>query len=283
MKTYFMQSEIGGPIKIGVSECPESRLDNIQTCFPYKIKLLLTLNGNIEAELHQKFERHCIRGEWFREDEEIYKFIKQHHGKKIREKRNNLWEGLDSKIDFVERYYDIIYDNLEEADEIKFIKWAQYDEDCRVSRLLQKIEIRKNKGKNTIYLENREKLLLDMFCDCPDSCCESCEHERKTWLIAIDLICNCTHIIEKIGINIDKGEFWVLCKPLTTRERNYEYYDLLINAADYLDEVGWRLFSNSPNEYSNNDKIVDMFMLMLQLRYHIEFKIQGVGGSEKTR
>jgi len=66
---YVVQSDVSGAIKIGRSKDPQSRLKQLQTGSPYKLKLLVVVpeKGNIEKSLHQKFsyyKQNC-KGEWF--------------------------------------------------------------------------------------------------------------------------------------------------------------------------------------------------------------------------
>jgi len=64
--TYFIQSENGGPIKIGYTrQDPNQRLKDLQTGSPVKLKLLGAIKGNKEAMLHHKFIEERSHGEWF--------------------------------------------------------------------------------------------------------------------------------------------------------------------------------------------------------------------------
>ena len=76
---YFIQSEKGGAIKIGLSKNPEERLNELQTSTPYKLKLLAKIKGDIskERELHRRFARYRIRGEWFEASNELLSYIEQ--------------------------------------------------------------------------------------------------------------------------------------------------------------------------------------------------------------
>lgn len=65
---YFIQSK--QYVKIGFSDNPESRLRDLQTGSPHKLKLLATMPGcyQTETELHKVFADRRINGEWFRYD-----------------------------------------------------------------------------------------------------------------------------------------------------------------------------------------------------------------------
>ena len=68
-KLYIIQSDITGDIKIGRSNNPKSRLKQLQTGSPKKLKLLVEIPnaGHYEKRLHQKLSKYKTRkkGEWF--------------------------------------------------------------------------------------------------------------------------------------------------------------------------------------------------------------------------
>jgi hypothetical protein len=78
---YFIQAENSdGFIKIGFAKNPIKRLLLFQTGNPYKLKLLGVISGvteHYELELHVRFQRFRVRGEWFRPDSELLDFIQQ--------------------------------------------------------------------------------------------------------------------------------------------------------------------------------------------------------------
>ncbi len=77
---YFIQAVTGGPIKIGFSaQHPESRLYSLQVGNPEELQIIATMSGtkNFEKEVHRRFYKHHIRGEWFRDDPEIKGFISE--------------------------------------------------------------------------------------------------------------------------------------------------------------------------------------------------------------
>lgn len=75
MKTYFIQAVDSGHIKIGRSENPEGRMKDIQTSNHENLKLLAVADNDIEAELHEKFSRSRIRGEWFTPSKDLLEYI----------------------------------------------------------------------------------------------------------------------------------------------------------------------------------------------------------------
>lgn len=66
--TYVVQAEHGGPIKIGwTGSHPEARLAEMQTGSPYALRILATIDADVERELHEKFKHLRAPGgtEWF--------------------------------------------------------------------------------------------------------------------------------------------------------------------------------------------------------------------------
>lgn len=73
MYVYFIQAGENGPVKIGVANSVERRLDQLQTgnhlklTILKKIKCLSKINAfYVESELHHEFRKYRIRGEWFK-------------------------------------------------------------------------------------------------------------------------------------------------------------------------------------------------------------------------
>lgn len=63
---YFIQAN--EYIKIGYSKDPQTRLKELQTGNPIKLKLLFTIPGSFEHEksFHEIFHAQRAKGEWFR-------------------------------------------------------------------------------------------------------------------------------------------------------------------------------------------------------------------------
>lgn len=72
-RVYFAQAVGGGPIKIGFTELPSSRLSQLQTGSPKRMRFTRLVPGDrADEELMQsRFWRYHIRGEWFRADPEL--------------------------------------------------------------------------------------------------------------------------------------------------------------------------------------------------------------------
>ena len=74
---YFMQAEIGGPIKIGFAGNVERRRAGLQTAQAYPIKILATIPGNrfTEQRILEQFRHLRLNGEWHRPEVELMTFI----------------------------------------------------------------------------------------------------------------------------------------------------------------------------------------------------------------
>lgn len=76
---YFIQSNIGGPIKIGLSDNPDLRLEEIQRMSPFKLQILATTIGDykLENELHKRFKHLRYHDEWFEPGKELLNYISE--------------------------------------------------------------------------------------------------------------------------------------------------------------------------------------------------------------
>lgn len=73
---YFVASETG-PIKIGFGAIPEARYRAIQCNSPVQLTLIAVekANSHRERQLHWKFRKHRLHGEWFKPAPETLKYI----------------------------------------------------------------------------------------------------------------------------------------------------------------------------------------------------------------
>lgn len=79
---YFLTDD-HGHVKIGKSNDMTQRLKELQTGNPYKLRILLTIGMNseteafmLEEELHRKFAKARLEGEWFKA-EPVAEFLAQ--------------------------------------------------------------------------------------------------------------------------------------------------------------------------------------------------------------
>lgn len=74
-RVYFIRA--GQHVKIGYSAQPLDRLQALQTSHPDKLEILCTMPGSRETErdMHKRFAKFHVRGEWFKLSSEITAFI----------------------------------------------------------------------------------------------------------------------------------------------------------------------------------------------------------------
>jgi hypothetical protein len=74
---YFMQAEGGGPIKIGTSKRLARRLVTLRWLTGQPLKVLAVMPGNRhrERQLHARFSRYRVAGEWFDPSDVLLAFI----------------------------------------------------------------------------------------------------------------------------------------------------------------------------------------------------------------
>lgn len=77
---YMFRLGPDGPVKIGVSDAPYHRICSILSCFPQQPVILAIMPGDLaeETRLHEMFEQHRLRGEWFSPADEILDYARQH-------------------------------------------------------------------------------------------------------------------------------------------------------------------------------------------------------------
>jgi len=75
MYVYFIRAGKKGPIKVGITNEVEKRLETLQTANAYKLEILALIGCrsrsealNIEKKVHKFYRRQNIRGEWFTGD-----------------------------------------------------------------------------------------------------------------------------------------------------------------------------------------------------------------------
>jgi hypothetical protein len=73
--TYFIREKKSGLMKIGSSEQPQSRFQNLQVSSPRELEFILATTLVSESSCHQLFIESCIRGEWFLPSKEMDDFI----------------------------------------------------------------------------------------------------------------------------------------------------------------------------------------------------------------
>lgn len=76
---YFVQAECGGPVKIGFTVDVDERVKALQCGSPFPLRVVATRPGTLgtEAELHRRFARHRLHGEWFEASDDIERFLQK--------------------------------------------------------------------------------------------------------------------------------------------------------------------------------------------------------------
>lgn len=64
---YVFANFFSGVCKIGFTKNPLNRLKQVQTGCPYKLEIVLVINGSVKVEkaLHRKYKKFKTNGEWF--------------------------------------------------------------------------------------------------------------------------------------------------------------------------------------------------------------------------
>jgi len=74
---YFIREGDNGPIKVGVTKRPESRLKSLQTGNPRPLKFISILPGYAarEKKIKSDLKVHSINGEWFNPELQVLEYI----------------------------------------------------------------------------------------------------------------------------------------------------------------------------------------------------------------
>lgn len=74
---YFVESGVGGPVKIGWSQDVERRVTELQTANAMPLRLLGKIPGRMcdEGRLHERFAHLRMEAEWFQNSSEILEFL----------------------------------------------------------------------------------------------------------------------------------------------------------------------------------------------------------------
>ena len=83
LKVYFIQALTANKLKVGISQCPESRLSAMQTGSAFPLSLVGSLDAqsrkhaaDIERRIHQALRAYHIKGEWFKYSAQVREFVK---------------------------------------------------------------------------------------------------------------------------------------------------------------------------------------------------------------
>lgn len=76
---YFVQYDVGGPIKIGSAVDVQKRLEQLQSGAAAPLFLLAAIPGGMTEEkaLHRKLAKHRLRGEWFQPTDDVLDLVQE--------------------------------------------------------------------------------------------------------------------------------------------------------------------------------------------------------------
>jgi hypothetical protein len=112
---YFVQG-YNGAIKIGWADNVDRRVAELQSASPVELKELGRMHGsNVkEKELHTRFARYRIRGEWFEPAEELLEYIKHNTQRGKYAYSSLFWgEGYGPKYGYSSRFWSEYEDSSE--------------------------------------------------------------------------------------------------------------------------------------------------------------------------
>lgn len=77
---YFIANSYSKSVKIGYSLSPKQRFSQLQIGNSYKLDLIGVMKGDreVERDIHNKFKKYHIRGEWYKLNDNIIKFITEY-------------------------------------------------------------------------------------------------------------------------------------------------------------------------------------------------------------
>lgn len=98
---YFIRGEESGNIKIGYSIHPGKRRKDLQTAHYEDLEVIGLLHGSpsLEAELHERFGKYRIRGEWYEPGKRLLAFIEE----------NARLKNVARKIEGTEDEFQILF------------------------------------------------------------------------------------------------------------------------------------------------------------------------------
>jgi hypothetical protein len=260
--TYFILDPLSGDIKIGISKAPSKRIREMQTGVSRTLILIGAIEGNAEAELHERFSDHRQNGQWFSPCAELMSYILTEApmsiDKALRKKLAKVTplHMLDrDRLELTTRMSNPIK-NLEESDSQQTdidnldCEWWSLDGDKEqwlpgpwyaLNEILDRFapdETEWCAHPDNIALtladaepgEYPDGFEIDDDCECPNCC----------WNRAVDAIEGCD-IVTRVGVNADEGLIVLILKPINSFRRKEQLRSLASASCD-LDFVGWCLY-----------------------------------------
>jgi len=112
---YFIQAGSLGPIKIGrTNNGAKEKLKELQVGCPEKLYLVGTIEGNKtrEGQLHYKFKKYQIRGEWYEPKAELTAYIYK-NANKIQLISDETFTGIDLDAEMIKTERKYLKDALD--------------------------------------------------------------------------------------------------------------------------------------------------------------------------
>ena len=80
---YLIQQDVTWAVKIGFTSDGDSlvgRVATLQTASPYRLRIIYRMPGSAatEAQLHRRFQRYRLMGEWFSPSIEMAEWLAEH-------------------------------------------------------------------------------------------------------------------------------------------------------------------------------------------------------------
>tara|TARA_B100001013_G_scaffold341992_1_gene267302 strand:+ start:870 stop:1904 length:1035 start_codon:yes stop_codon:yes gene_type:complete len=125
-QTYFIRDTSNNLIKIGKSVDPPKRMSEFQTHHAAELQLLAIYPDDVEEYLHEKFQKHHVRGEWFQPSPEIRAWIEKQCG-----------SGTSIETQLREQSKWLLFQNLHSGD-VGIVKWTGFEPDDAESEIREK-------------------------------------------------------------------------------------------------------------------------------------------------
>ncbi len=255
--TYFVLHSFSGDIKIGLSIDPGKRVRSLQTASSRKLELIGTIDGDRESELHKRFAKCRVRGEWFHPTPALKNYILNESGISFTPEQRTRIASLtpieeDEHSQIAQQRRESLESALSEQD-------SSTDP---VGKLCAYFWTRQTDSEYWLPGETRLEYALDEFppiggCNSPadvertrrevagdqepwEPYGEDCECEICTWLDAVNTIDEC-RIVRRVGIN-EERQIFVITHPINGSRRKAQL-DFLSHAWAALDWIYWDILA----------------------------------------
>lgn len=117
---YAIYNEFENIIKIGFSNDPVRRLDQLQTSLVHRLDLLLTFVGTseLETKIHRQLKKYRLKGEWFEANQEVFQVLNTEYLESISKRFAKL--NKQSSLQTLQNELDEYFNQHKKAKRIKF-------------------------------------------------------------------------------------------------------------------------------------------------------------------